>query len=59
MDEKIENAVYHVLQCRAYYEQCGERITDDDEAMFKNDAANIFSESYEEYCDIYRAILEV
>lgn len=56
---KIDDAINHIRQCRAYYEQCGQQITDDDEAMFKNDAANIYSESYEEYCEIYHAILGV
>jgi hypothetical protein len=57
--DKVKDAINHVLQCRAYYEQCGQQITDDDEEMFKNDAANLFSESYEEYCDIWNALLEV
>ena len=56
---KIDDAINHVRQCRAYYEQCDEQITDDDEAMFKNDAANIFGDSYEEYCAIWNALLEV
>ena len=56
---KIDDAINYVRQCRAYYEQCGEKITDRDEAMFKNDAANIFSESYEEYCIIWNSLLEV
>lgn len=56
---KIDDAINYIRQCRAYCEQCGEQITDDDEAMFKNDAANIFSESYEEYCIIWNSLLEV
>lgn len=55
---KIDDAINYVRQCRAYYEQCNQQITDDDEAMFKNDAANIFGDSYDEYCKIYDAIME-
>ena len=55
---KIDDAINYVRQCRAYYEQRNQQITDDDEAMFKNDAANIFGDSYDEYCKIYDAIME-
>ena len=53
MENKIESARIFVLQAKSYYEQNGE-TPDDDE--IKNDAANIFGETYAEYQEILSAI---
>ena len=53
MEEKIQLARNHVLQAIAYYEQCGETP---DYGQFKNDAANIYGDTYEEYSTIYAAL---
>lgn len=53
MEEKIESAKTYVRQIIAYHEQCGE--TPDIEEII-NDAANIFADTYEEYCAISNAL---
>ena len=61
MDEKIKNAIAYVRKERLYYEKrnrLGE-ISDRDDMSIKNDAANIFGDSYDEYCKIFDAIMEV
>ena len=60
MDEKIRNAIAYVRKERLYYEKrnCLDEISDRDDMSIKNDAANIFSDSYDEYCKIYDAIME-
>lgn len=59
MEAKINSAICYVLQSRSYYEQSGQAITDDDDGMFKNDAANIFGDTYEEYLEILKALMPV
>lgn len=60
MDEKIKNAIAYVRKERSYYEErnCLAEISDRDDMSIKNDAANIFGDSYDEYCKIYDAIME-
>ncbi len=61
MDEKIKNAIAYVCKERSYYEErnCLAEISDRDDMSIKNDAANIFGDSYEEYDIIWNALLEV
>lgn len=61
MDEKIKNAIAYVRKERLCYEErnCLCEISDSDDISIKNDAANIFGDSYDEYCKIFDAIMEV
>ena len=52
---KVICATHYIKVVREYYEECGEeRQYDDDEV--KNDAANLFGDTYEEYQAIHSAI---
>lgn len=52
---KVICATRYIKVVREYYEECGEeRQYDDDET--KNDAANLFGDTYEEYQAIHSAI---
>lgn len=61
MNEKIKNAIAYVRKERLHYEKrnCLDEISDRDDMSIKNDAANIFGDSYEEYCVIWNALLNV
>lgn len=54
-NDKIEAARIYVAQIVAYHEQCGE--TPDIESIM-NDAANLFGDTYDEYCKIYGALIK-
>ena len=55
MQEKIKEARNYVKHTMVWNEKNCESYPYD---YIVNDAANIFSESYEEYCEIYDALIK-
>lgn len=54
----LRMAQNYVKQSRAYYEACGETVTDANISEFINDASNIFASTFDDYQKLFAKLTD-